>query len=174
MTKKKKHLGTSVDGIDVCVVEIHDEPLKITLQAFETIEYQPELRQRILDLCRNNKTSCIQDVCRINVEIGQAFGNAIKKVLQDNAIEDVDLIGSHGQTVWHEIESNQTHSTLQLGCQSQIAQITGVTTIANFRTADVANGGQGAPLAPIFDQLFLRPEKGFRALLNLGGLKNCF
>jgi anhydro-N-acetylmuramic acid kinase len=114
--------------------------------AFETIDYDVVLREKILSLCKVSSLHETREICRANVDIGHAFGNAINRVLKSNNIKDVDLIGSHGQTIWHEIEesnNNRAHSTLQIGCAATIAKITGITTIANFRTADIANGGQG-------------------------------
>lgn len=87
-------------------------------------------------------------------------------------ILSIDLIGCHGQTIWHEVEENQVFGTLQIGEGSIIAERTGITTIADFRVRDVSAGGQGAPLTSTFDWLILRPEHGWCALQNIGGIGN--
>ena len=91
-------------------------------------------------------------------------------------MEEIDLVGSHGQTIWHEVEDDgAVQSTLQIGEAAVIAERTGITTVADFRVADVAAGGQGAPLISIFDQFFLRPSAGTdgcRAVQNIGGIGN--
>ncbi len=117
-------------------------------------------------------------VSRAGFVLGARFAEAALRVVNasGHSCEDIDLIGSHGQTIWHEVEEDGTvQSTLQIGEAAVIAERTGITTVADFRVADVAAGGQGAPLIPIFDQYFLRPAAGAagcRAVQNIGGIGN--
>jgi len=119
-----------------------------------------------------------REVSRAGFLLGEQFAKAVLRVakVSGSGLEEVDLIGSHGQTVWHEVEdSGAVQSTLQTGEAAVIAERTGITTVADFRVADVAAGGQGAPLIPIFDRLFLRPPAslgGCRAVQNIGGIGN--
>ena len=115
---------------------------------------------------------------RAGFTLGAWFAEAVLRVVRKSglAIEEIDLIRSHGQTVWHEVEESGTvQSTLQIGEAAVIAERTGITTVADFRVADVAAGGQGAPLIPVFDQYFLGPTVGLdgcRAVQNIGGIGN--
>jgi len=179
--------GTSVDAIDVCVAEIELEPTpSVKLLCRSSYPFEPSLRTMLLVLTTRAPTST-RDMCRVNFDVAVAFAGAVNATLHKHGIEpaSVELIGSHGQTVWHEVvdeapRGRYTHSTLQIGDGSLIAQRTGITTVFNFRTADVAAGGGGAPLVPIFDDYFLRPSSStppdntvcWRALQNIGGFAN--
>lgn len=120
----------------------------------------------------------LPDISELNFQIGREFASCILQIIQDASLNpsDISLIGSHGQTVWHNVdEKMNVSSTLQLGDLSVIAEITGITTIGDFRCADIAVGGNGAPLTSTLDFLYLRPnieEKRYRALQNLGGIGN--
>ncbi len=175
--------GTSVDGIDVAVAEIQGNPAQgtLTLQqlAFETLPWTSALRQQIFVAFEQAMPAAT--VCRLNFDLADAFRTALVDVLERVQIPlaSIDLIGSHGQTIWHEVIDGQVHSTLQLGDPAVIAVRTGITTIGNFRVADVADGGQGAPLVSTFDWYLLRPaatlhgiDGGWRAVQNIGGIGN--
>ena len=158
--------GTSADGIDVAVVDI-DESIHIV--ATKTIPYPPEVRAAILNGLD------VPAVSRLNFLLGELFAEA---VLQCGVrIETIDLIGSHGQTVFHEGEpveflGRQVASTLQIGEAAVIAERTGVEVISDFRTADIAAGGKGAPLVPLLDfELYGHSDIG-RVALNIGGIAN--
>lgn len=220
LKKKKKYIiglmsGTSVDGIDAAVVEITGHGLETTVNliAFETFPFPPDVPQRILALCQPD-TSRVDDICEMNFYIGHLFAEAVKHVLQRNGMfaRDIDLIGSHGQTIHHlpgdpntdctantiratrslkrsgrrvhgkgHEPSNSPHrtarkirnpSTLQIGEPAVIAHETGIPTIADFRVADMAAGGQGAPLVSYPDYLLFRDTAKTVGLLNIGGIAN--
>lgn len=170
--------GTSADGIDAVLAEIVDSadgPFMRQL-AFESIPWPPRDRESIGRLIAGRGAT--RDVSRAGFQLAEQFALAALRVADSSGlpIDEIDLIGSHGQTVWHEVEeSGAVQSTLQIGESAVIAERTGVTTIADFRVADVAAGGQGAPLIPIFDRIFLRPPAsvgGCRAVQNIGGIGN--
>ncbi len=177
--------GTSADGIDVAIADITGrmgapgEALSVRQRVFDTIPWPATERALIFDLFANRGTP--QAVCRANFALGATFARALTEVAQVAGIPlgEIDLIGSHGQTIWHDAEGERITSTLQIGEPAVIAAQTGITTVADFRVADVAAGGQGAPLVSIFDWLLLRPEDGlngvaggWRAAQNIGGIGN--
>lgn len=175
--------GTSVDGIDVAVVDMQGNPAQATLAlqllAFQTVPWDDTIRQQIF--AAFEQTMPAAALCRLNFVLADAFSTAIKQVLTRTQIplSTIDLIASHGQTIWHDVTAGQVNSTLQLGDPSVIAVQTGVTTVGNFRVADVAAGGQGAPLVSTFDWHLLRPGAtlcgvagGWRAIQNIGGIGN--
>lgn len=164
--------GTSLDGIDACLVEIEGNytDTKIHVVDFMTLEYTKEEKERILKLCNIN-TSRVNEICYMNTYLGNKFGQAALAVCTraNVNIEDVNFISSHGQTIFHMPDD---HSTMQIGELSNIAAVTGCLTVGDFRPSDMAYGGQGAPLVPYVDYiLFSNIEKG-RVLLNLGGIAN--
>lgn len=168
--------GTSVDGIDAALVEITGAGLdtQIQLLAFRNFDMPPGMREEILTLC-NPKTAGVDRICKWNFIIGEEFAKASIAIAKEAGvgIEHVDLIGSHGQTVWHDPRPAEgPASTLQIGSGAVIAEKTGVTTISNFRVRDMAAGGQGAPLVPYVDFLLLRKPGENRILQNIGGIGN--
>ena len=170
--------GTSADGIDAVLAEITGpaERPRMRQIAFESVPWPQEERAVIGRLIAGQGDT--RTVSRAGFTLGAQFAEAALRVVEGSelAIDEVDLIGSHGQTVWHEVEESGTvQSTLQIGEAAVIAERTGITTVADFRVADVAAGGQGAPLIPVFDQYFLRPAVGLdgcRAVQNIGGIGN--
>jgi anhydro-N-acetylmuramic acid kinase len=158
--------GTSVDGIDVAVVDI-DEGIQVV--ATKTVPYPAEVRDAILTI------SDIPTVSRLNFLLGELFAEALQRT--GVPLETIELIGSHGQTVFHEGQpvdflGRKIASTMQIGEAAVIAERTGIETIADFRTGDMAAGGNGAPLVPFLDhQLFKHPERE-RVALNIGGIAN--
>lgn len=161
--------GTSVDGIDAALVEIGSD---VTLRHFATYPFDPEVRRQVFALFRP-ETSSVDQICRMNVVLGHAFADAALALCQEAGVspQEVDLIGSHGQTVWHDPDGSPP-STLQIGEAAVIAEKTGAITVADFRVRDMAAGGQGAPLVPYADyRLLLHPTRG-RAIQNIGGIGN--
>ena len=164
--------GTSADGIDACLVEISGNGIhtKINIHGFDTYPYDERTRTSILEAC-NPETCTVDKVCYLNFHLGRLFAQAAKSIANKAhiPINDIDLIGSHGQTIYH---LPMLHATLQIGEPSVIAQETGVTTVADFRPRDMAAGGQGAPLVPYVDFILFRDKEKGRALQNIGGIAN--
>ncbi len=172
--------GTSVDGIDAALVRIHGSGLGIKVETvgFATYPFPPTIRQRIFELF-NPGTGGVDKVCEMNFVVGEAFADAALKIAGACGVrmEDVDLIGSHGQTAYHIPKVGREgpwagRSTLQIGEPAVIAERTGVTTVADFRTRDIAAGGQGAPLVPYVDYLLFTHPEISRAVQNIGGIGN--
>jgi anhydro-N-acetylmuramic acid kinase len=164
--------GTSVDGIDAAVVDVssRDDALVVRVLDYAESPIDDDLRQRIYTQF-NPEQSRVDEICEINVLIGEAFANAAKRALE-RARTRADLVASHGQTVWHQVAPGHTRSTLQLGEPSVIAERLGLTTVADFRPRDIAAGGQGAPLASWGDALLFGHEQLSRAVQNIGGIGN--
>ncbi len=168
--------GTSADAIDAALVEIQGEPplLKIRTVRAITHAYPDGFQTRIWDACLPAK-SHVDTICQLNFDMGELFAAAALKVIEEAGLSpaDIDLIGSHGQTVWHMVQpSGNVSATLQITEAALIAERTGITTISNFRTRDVAAGGQGAPLTGYADWLLLRHPQHWRAIQNIGGMGN--
>ena len=170
--------GTSADAIDAVVADIAgtaDRP-RMRQLAFQSCSWPQQERALIESLMAGRGDT--RRLSRAGFLLGERFAEAALRVVKGSglSIEEFDLIGSHGQTIWHEVEDDgAVQSTLQIGEAAVIAERTGITTVADFRVADVAAGGQGAPLISIFDQLFLRPSAetdGCRAVQNIGGIGN--
>jgi len=164
--------GTSVDGIDVAVIDVTHSAdlLSVRLVAYCESPINEPLRDRIHRLF-NPATSSVDEVCEVNVLLGEAFAEAAAIALREVGLQ-ADLIASHGQTVWHEVSPGHTRSTLQLAEPSVIAERLGVTTIVDFRPRDIAAGGQGAPLASWGDALLFGDARLSRAVQNIGGIGN--
>ncbi|MCA1648150.1 MAG: anhydro-N-acetylmuramic acid kinase, partial [Chloroflexi bacterium] len=146
--------GTSVDGIDAAVVEVTDQDaaLQVRLLGYAESQIDPQLRDRIHTLF-DPEQSRVDEVCEINVLLGEAFAAAAAVAIRQSGVVAADLVASHGQTVWHQVAPGHTRSTLQLAEPAVIAERLGLTTIADFRPRDIAAGGQGAPLASWGDAL---------------------
>ena len=170
--------GTSVDGVDAALVEIrgHGLETKVELIAFHSHAFEAAVRDRIFDLFQP-ETSRVDEICQMNFLIGEVFADAAVAAIREAGLDvgEIDLIGSHGQTIYHlppQEEAEYISSTLQLGEPAVIAYRTGIPTIANFRVADLAAGGQGAPLVPYVDFLLFRRANRTIALQNIGGISN--
>lgn len=171
--------GTSLDGITAAVVQVTGcgTETKIVLLEHATFPYDPEIRRAILS-ASTPKSGTVDHVSEMNFVIGELLADAARKITQHAGLKmtEVDLIGSHGQTVYHcPLESRTlwgTPSSLQIGEPSVIAERTGVTTIADFRMRDIAAGGEGAPLVPYVDFILLRSSDKSRVVLNIGGIAN--
>jgi anhydro-N-acetylmuramic acid kinase len=168
--------GTSVDGIDAAVVEINGAPPALTVRqiSFSFLPYAADQRARIFALF-DPQTGRVDRICQMNFALGEWFANAALLAMDEAGLKpgDIDLIASHGQTIYHSVEAESpVKSTLQIGEAAVIARRTGVTTVADFRVADVAAGGQGAPLVSYVDWLLLRDARKARAVQNIGGIAN--
>ncbi|MEM1170265.1 MAG: anhydro-N-acetylmuramic acid kinase [Cyanobacteria bacterium P01_H01_bin.35] len=164
--------GTSVDGIDVALVDVAggQTDLQVELLAATTYPYPENLRSQILDVCGGASLS-MAELAELNDAIAQEFATAALTINQKYDIK-AQLIGSHGQTVYHRPPSQQLGYSLQLGRGEVIANVTGIPTISNFRAADIAAGGQGAPLVPCVDIHLLSHPEYTRCIQNLGGIGN--
>ena len=168
--------GTSTDGIDAAVVEINGAPpqLSVALRSFTFVPFSAQQRQQIFPLF-NPQSSRVEQICQMNFAIGEWFASAALQAMQAAGFQagQIDLIGSHGQTIYHCMEPDTSvRSTLQIGEPAVIAERTGITTVADFRVADVAAGGQGAPLVSYVDWLLYRHPGKRRGLQNIGGIGN--
>lgn len=166
--------GTSLDGIDAALIEIDGklDDLKWRVEAFIDTPFTEAQRGQIHDAIVAGGTDRL---CRLHADLGEWFARAALALCTHAAVrpEAVDLIGSHGQTIWHEPpQRDRRGATLQLGCPATIAERTGIAVVSDFRSRDVAAQGQGAPLVPWADRwLFSAPGKR-RVLLNIGGIAN--
>lgn len=169
--------GTSVDGIDAALVEIigTDLDLKVELLAGETYPYPPQLRERILGICAGESVSMLE-LAEIDDAIAHVFAQAAENIQSGHA--PATLIGSHGQTVHHRPPCNKGQNqqslgySMQLGRGSMIAHLTKINTISNFRVADLAVGGHGAPLVPRVDAFLLSHPQEAICIQNIGGIGN--
>jgi len=171
--------GTSADGIDAALVRIagSGDDIRASLVGFRKAPYEPKVRRAVLALF--SPDTPVVDVCRMNFVIGRLFGEAALAVIEGCGVRvaDVDLVASHGQTVCHlppggPYDNASGGSTLQIGEPAIIAEMTGLTVVADFRPQDIAAGGQGAPLVPYADYALFRHPERTRAVQNIGGIAN--
>ncbi len=162
--------GTSVDGLDLALVEIDDQNLQI--RHAETVSFPESLRSRLARLARPGRDELVE-MGHSHAALGTFIGNSINDFLRKAEVHprEVRAVGSHGQTVRHYPEGEEAF-TLQIGDPSRIVEITGVDTVADFRSRDIAAGGVGAPLAPIFHQRLFQTDRFDRIVLNIGGIAN--
>ena len=172
--------GTSVDGIDAALLKISGAGTStgIKLIDFKTYKYPDKIRQLIFKNSDKN-TSSVEDICSLNIILGKLFADAALKIIFRNKLsaKEIAFIGSHGQTIHHlsslrNPAKYKVKSTLQIGDPSVIANLTGILTVGDFRVADCAVNGDGAPLVPYFDYILFHNKKVNRALLNIGGISN--
>jgi anhydro-N-acetylmuramic acid kinase len=178
--------GTSADGIDVALVRIVDATniasggsrQSARLENFVTLPFPAAIRAATLRLAEGAPASCAE-ISQMNFRLGELFAHAILRACRKFRVSPsrISLIGSHGQTIYHQGVPSKflgapIASTLQIGEPAIIAARTGITTVADFRPADMAAGGQGAPLVPFVDYLLYRDTGRGRAALNIGGIAN--
>ncbi len=157
--------GTSVDGLDIAICRISSTLDRMPeLIAGRTVPFPAALRAQLLGL----KDASVPELARADLALGRFQATALEAFLAETALGPLDLVGSHGQTAYHE----HRVTTLQIGEPACIAQALGCPVVADFRRADVAAGGSGAPLVPVFDQLFLADPARTVLALNLGGIAN--
>jgi anhydro-N-acetylmuramic acid kinase len=169
--------GTSLDGIDAALVAFPNDGSTETspsLIAARTFPLAAPLREELLSLCQPGANE-IERLGRADRTLGQAFGQAVVTLLEQSGVpaDAVTAIGSHGQTVRHRPHATDSSPafTLQIGDPCTIAEMTGITTVADFRRRDIAAGGQGAPLVPAFHRAVFGGARN-RVILNIGGMAN--
>jgi anhydro-N-acetylmuramic acid kinase len=166
--------GTSLDGIDAALVEFEGavEAPDWRMLAFVEIPYDPHQRSAIHDAI---VAGGAPSLCRLHADMGEWLADAALRVCREHGVDpaDVAVIGSHGQTVWHEPPAaGRRGATLQLGCPSTIAERTGIPVVSDFRSRDMAARGEGAPLVPWVDRLLFSHPSRRRVLQNIGGMAN--
>jgi anhydro-N-acetylmuramic acid kinase len=177
--------GTSLDGIDVALLEVGEVDGRRTnapfespvspgweLLAFRTWEYTREQREAIKKVLVSGG---IRETALLHVSLGEWFATAALETLHESGVkpESVSALGSHGQTVWHEPPQGSSRgASFQIGCAATLAERTGIGVVGDFRARDLAAGGHGAPLVPWADRVFFSSKDGHRAIQNLGGMAN--
>ena len=163
--------GTSMDGIDAALVEFGDHQCK--LLAMQSIQYPDALRSALLQASRHADQCTVDLIGDLDQWVGECFRDAAISLLRSGQLsaDDVNAIGSHGQTLRHQPNAARPF-TMQIGDPNVIAIGSGITTVADFRRADMALGGQGAPLTPAFHQWLFADPASLRVILNIGGIAN--
>src|SRR5579863_1012171 len=167
--------GTSLDGIDVAIVDIqhhHIQPV-----AFRSIPYPKNVRAALLGVSNTMTHTAV--ISRLNFLLGELYAEAVKETCRRTKVPlgSIELCGMHGQTIYHEGDAaeflgRRVASTLQIGEAAIVAERTGLRVISNFREADVAAGGNGAPLVPCVDAMLFRHPRLTRVAVNIGGIAN--
>ena len=170
--------GTSADGVDAVLTRISGYGLstKVEQLGFYFLPFDSRTRQAILDLC-SGETGGTRDVCLLSTHLGRLYAQAVEKLLEETNTPQVDLIGCHGQTVYHIPEETEylgttIRGTLQIGDPSYLAEKFHCPVVSDFRIRDMAAGGLGAPLVPYTEYLLYRSETEDVALQNIGGIGN--
>jgi anhydro-N-acetylmuramic acid kinase len=166
--------GTSFDAVEAVLADFvpSGDVLGCDLVAHRSVPYSHDLRERIAGILPPAPTT-IGEVCELDVAIGQFFAQVAQELAAQVGGEPVEVVCSHGQTVFHWVSGDRALGTLQLGQPAWIAERTGATVVSDVRSRDIAAGGHGAPLASVIDVLLLAPPPGtVRGALNLGGISN--
>lgn len=177
MTEERRELflgmisGTSRDGVDAALVDFTDGSARLIAALCQP--YPQDIAAPLGDLVNVARKPTVEQAGSLDERLARHFATTVDILLSQAGVKphQVIAIGSHGQTVWHDPDSAQPES-LQLGNPQRIANLTGITTVGDFRTADIAAGGQGAPLAPLLHRALFRPVDGKCVVLNLGGIAN--
>lgn len=162
--------GTSIDGIDAVAISIENNSINVL--GTHSLDWPTTIKTRLFRLAQGKHES-INEYGKLHIQCGKIFGIATRQLLEKYNWQPSDFaaIGSHGQTIRH--RPNRNHSfSLQIGDPSTIAETTGITTIADFRSRDMAAGGQGAPLVPAFHQFLFQNPFIHRVICNIGGIAN--
>lgn len=163
--------GTSLDGIDIALLAAGDDD---QFELLDTLEYSlpPKLREVVHGLCLPGSDE-ISKLGKADRELAMCYADACQMLLKNNALsaDQISAIGCHGQTIRHS-PNTEIAFTLQIGDPNTVAMLTQITTVADFRRRDIAAGGQGAPLAPLFHEAFFASKIHNRAIINIGGIAN--
>jgi anhydro-N-acetylmuramic acid kinase len=163
--------GTSMDAIDAVIVDFDVKPLRLVAAA--ATPFEPALKRRIAALIDSADHVALDELGQIDVALARAFARAANDLMRSSGVDAaaVSAIGSHGQTLRHRPDL-PVPFTWQIGDPSTLTELTGITVVADFRRRDVAAGGQGAPLLPVFHDHVFRSEEEDRAIVNVGGIAN--
>ena len=168
--------GTSADGIDVALVQIQGRGVRarIELQAHHQVAYPPKVRRAVLDTM--NATASVADLSRLNFLLGELYADAVAEAQRRTGLQ-CELVGCHGQTIYHQGEPStfmgrKIACTWQIGEGAIVAAKLGVPVVSDFRPADMAAGGKGAPLVPYLDYVLFRHARRGRIVQNIGGIAN--
>lgn len=162
--------GTSLDGIDAVLADFAAQPPRMIASYYHA--FDDALRDELISVCFTEHVN-VRQIGELDTRMGLLFGACAKQLLAQTGltVAHIKAIGSHGQTIYH--APGLKHAfTWQIGDPNRIAEVTGITTIADFRRRDMAAGGQGAPLVPAFHQSVFRHDGQYRAILNIGGIAN--
>ena len=165
--------GTSLDGCDVALLEINND--KYELVDYLLYPYDEKLKEKIRRNLSDNSAK-LSEICSLNFELAYVFKDAIDALLKkrDMSYKEIDFIASHGQTIWHQPKPSDSlyPSTLQIGSGQVLSTLTQTKVVSNFRLADVALGGEGAPLVPMFEYVYFKDNNSNVVLQNIGGMGN--
>jgi anhydro-N-acetylmuramic acid kinase len=165
--------GTSLDGMDAALVSFDSQFKPRSLEGLSSLKFSEKLRKKIIDQC-DPETSHVVKIAELNVELAHFAAKLVKKLLKSTARTpgEIEVIGFHGQTVWHQVSKRKGHinTTFQLGDGPTLSVLTGIPVVNNFRTKDIALGGHGAPLLPFAHSLLF--DQDHVAIQNLGGIGN--
>lgn len=166
--------GTSLDGVDLCLVEISDDLRNTKLMEFDSLPYSVELIEDIRRKLREPVLS-LEEITILDFQIGEELARAINRFIEEKQLvkSQVEYVAIHGQTMWHNSKaSGMMPSTLQIGNPSVVAQRTGLKVVSNFREKDIACGGEGAPLVPATEYLLYQDPDKNQVFVNIGGICN--
>ena len=163
--------GTSMDAIDAALVDFEVTPPSVV--ATSATAFDPALKSRITSIMESAERVSLDEIGQIDVAVAQAFAQAAIRLMRDSGVGDgrVTAIGSHGQTLWHRPDLALPF-TWQIGDPNTLVEMTGITVVGDFRRRDVAAGGQGAPLLPVFHDQVFRSADEDRVIVNVGGMAN--
>lgn len=162
--------GTSLDGIDAVIVDLAATPVRLI--ASQTTAFPKTFRKELLALCTPDGNE-IHRAMQADRQLGKLYALCVKKLLGKVELSSADIvaIGCHGQTIRHSPDTNPAY-TLQIGDPNTLAELTGITTVADFRRRDIAAGGEAAPLVPAFHQALFQSAEEDRVIVNIGGIAN--
>lgn len=170
--------GTSADGIDVAIVEISGRSFKLRLKLLghEHVAYPRQVRTAVLNAMNASRIS-VAELAQLNFLLGELYAEAVRRAQRKAKISKLDLVGCHGQTLYHQGEASsylgrKIACTWQTGEGSILAARVGVPVVSDFRPADMAAGGKGAPLVPLLDYVLFRDPHVGRIVQNIGGIAN--
>lgn len=164
--------GTSMDGIDAVLVQFYTDGTQNTVSCLSN-PFPSMLKSELTDLIHPDWSGTLRYIASLNARLGTLYAETAEALIQQSGISknQIRAIGNHGQTIWHQPD-DEPHFSWQLGDANRIAELTGVTTIADFRNRDIAAGGEGAPLVPAFHQAVFSHSQKTRIILNIGGIAN--